>query len=339
MHIEMPTVDARFAVAQVTIDGLRKCTAILDDRFRVILTNRAFSAAFKATLNEAIVGLETGEWNGSDLEERLIEALSQSNDIHDCELEIDFSARGRRTLLINASPLTYPGEYGKHTLVQIEDVTDRRILDREKDTLLRQKDLLIREMSHRISNSLQIIASILMLKARTVISQEARHQLEDAHRRVLAVADVQGHLRPGSAPNEISAKSYLTGLCESLSNSLLDDGRAISISVEADDGTFTPNEAVSLGLIATELVINSIKHAFPGRNSGAIVVRYELGTTARRLSVSDNGVGFPTILSEPPLRVGLGTSILEALTRQLGGHLVTSADSPGTTVSVTIPRL
>ncbi|MGE5539159.1 MAG: sensor histidine kinase [Gemmatimonas sp.] len=337
----MPTVDARFAVAQATIDALRKCTLILDDRFRVILTNRAFSAAFntpaKPALNETIVRVG-GEWESSGLKARLFEALTKNSDIHDREFEIDLSSVGRRTLVVNASPLTYPDDHGKHILLQIEDVTDCRILEGEKNTLLRQKDILIEEMSHRISNSLQIIASILMLKARTVTSSEARHQLEDAHRRVLAVANVQGHLRPGGAADEISASFYLTGLCESLSNSLLNDDRAISISVEADEGTFTPNEAVSLGLITTELVINAIKHAFPDRTSGAIVVRYESGTTARRLSVSDNGRGFPTISSDTPLRVGLGTSILEALTRQLGGHLVTSANSPGTMVSVTIPR-
>jgi two-component sensor histidine kinase len=67
-------------------------------------------------------------------------------------------------------------------------------------------------------------------------------------------------------------------------------------------------------------------------------VGFESTTSAWRLSVSDDGVGISTRLSDVPARTGLGTSIVEALTRQLGGRVATAAASPGTTVSVTVPR-
>jgi len=79
--------------------------------------------------------------------------------------------------------------------VAIEDVTERRTLEREKDELLRQKDLLLEEMNHRVNNSLQMIASILLLKAQTVQSEEIRQHLRDAHDRVMAVATVQDRVQ------------------------------------------------------------------------------------------------------------------------------------------------
>jgi chemotaxis protein methyltransferase CheR len=79
-------------------------------------------------------------------------------------------------------------------LLAMEDVTRRREADHEKDELLRQKEILPQEMQHRIANSLQIIASILLLKARTVQSEETRRHLQDAHQRVMSVATVQQQL-------------------------------------------------------------------------------------------------------------------------------------------------
>ena len=76
----------------------------------------------------------------------------------------------------------------------MEDVTERLILEREKDELLRQKDVLLEEMDHRIANSLQIIASIILMKARGVESEETRLHLQDAHKRVMSVAAVQKQL-------------------------------------------------------------------------------------------------------------------------------------------------
>ena len=95
-----------------------------------------------------------------------------------------------------------------------------------------------------------------------------------------------------------------------------------------------------MGLIATELVINALKHAFPD-GARTIVVSFESSASAWRLAVSDDGVGISRNLPEATVRIGLGTTIVEALTRQLGGRLTTSAATPppGTIVSVTVPRV
>ena len=190
-------------------------------------------------------------------------------------------------------------------------------------------------MQHRVVNSLQIIASILMLKARSVTSEESRNHLRDAHQRVMSVAEVQSHLHATSGVDQIAVGPYLTKLCNSLSSSMIAEGRPIVIVVEADDGLIGSDKAVSLGLIVTELVINSIKYAFPdGRPDGRVTVSYASEGDDWTLTVADNGVGLaPT--APPPLVGGLGTAIVEALVKQLGAQ----ADvRPQPHMTVTIAR-
>ena len=122
-------------------------------------------------------------------------------------------------------------------LLAIEDVTQRRDAEREKDELVRQKEVLLQEMQHRVANSLQIIASILLLKARTVQSEEIRDHLRDAHQRVMSVATVQQQLHASGLNESINIGSYLSKLCESLAKSMVGERRPVSIKVEATAGT------------------------------------------------------------------------------------------------------
>ena len=140
---------------------------------------------------------------------------------------------------LNARKVFY--EKGTHTtvLLAFEDITDRRAVERQVQELLREKDMLLEEMQHRVANSLQIIASILLIKARTVQSEETRLQLQDAHQRVLSVAAVQQHLHSTARGEPIEIGKYLSKLCETLAASMIGDSRPISLKVHADAGTIS----------------------------------------------------------------------------------------------------
>ena len=194
--------------------------------------------------------------------------------------------------------------------------------------------MLLEEIQHRVANSLQIIASILLIKARTVQSEETRLQLQDAHRRVLSVAAVQQHLYRSDPTQPIEIATYLTKLCETLAQSMIGDSRPISLKVEADTGTAPSRDAVSLGLIVTELVMNALKHAFPGEKPGAaIVVSYNVADSDWKLTVSDNGVGKPDVRAGDG-KSGLGTSLIQALAKQLDARVEIVTNSTGTAVSM-----
>jgi PAS domain S-box-containing protein len=335
------SAERRRSLEEAIVDTVREPLIVLDGALRVVAASRSFYRAFGVSRQETegrfLYELGNGQWDIPALRDLLTAVIPHHTTIEEFEVEHDFPSIGRRTMLLNARTVFYEGNNSTSLLVAIEDVTARRALEREKDELLRQKDLLLQEMNHRINNSLQIIASILMLKAQTVQSEETRQHLRDAHERVMAVATVQEQLHPTPYGAQIEAKGYLTRLCESLAASMITDETPVSIRVEAGEGSTTSEQAVSMGLIATELTINAIKHAFPSGAKGEIVVGFESTPSAWRLSVSDDGIGISNRLAAP-VRAGLGTSIVEALTRQLGGRVTTSAAAPGTTVSVTVPR-
>ncbi len=188
-------------------------------------------------------------------------------------------------------------------------------------------------MEHRVANSLQIIASILLLKARSVTSEETRQHLKDAHQRVLSVAEVQRHLHTSVGIDEIDVGSYLPKLCSSLASSMVGEAQLIAVNVTVEDGRMDSQRAVSLGLIVTELVLNAIKYAFPKERDGArIQVTYETSGSDWKLTVSDNGIG--KIANDVP-NTGLGTAIVEALVKQLDARVDVVSDADGTSVSVT----
>ena len=229
----------------------------------------------------------------------------------------------------------YEGGADTTILLGIEDVTAQRVLEREKDELLKEKDVLFEELQHRVSNSLQIIASILLMKARVVQSEETRFHLQDAHKRVLSVAAVQKQLHASGATGSVEIAPYLTKLCESLATSMIGDTRPILLKVVGEAGSASSREAESLGLIVTEVVMNALKHAFPDdKANGQIIVAYDRAGTNWKLSISDNGVGKSDgVLAYE--KSGLGTGIIKALSNQLDAQVETLTGPDGTTVSIT----
>lgn len=231
----------RRSLEEAIVDTVREPLIVLDDALRVVIASRSFYRAFGVAPQESegrlFYELGHGQWDIPALRELLTEIIPHRTTIEGFEVEHDFPIIGRKIMLLNARRVFYEGNNSTSLLVAIEDVTERRALEREKDELLRQKDLLLQEMNHRINNSLQIIASILLLKAHAVQSEETRRHLQDAHERVMSVAAVQEQLHPTPFGAQIEAKSYLTKLCESLAASMIVDDQPVSIRVEAGEGS------------------------------------------------------------------------------------------------------
>jgi two-component sensor histidine kinase len=197
------------------------------------------------------------------------------------------------------------------------------------------RSILLSEIQHRIANSLQIIASIIMLKAKKVNSEESRAHLQDTHKRVLSIAAVQEQLSASGVLGPIDMLPYFSRLSETLAASMIADGRPVTIKVVGEGGSAPSREAECLGLIATELIMNALKHAFPAEiTEGRIVIAYDVDGINWKLSVADNGVGKPDGVFAQS-KTGLGTGIVKALAQQLDAKVETLADPSGTTVSIT----
>jgi two-component sensor histidine kinase len=328
------------ALAHAIVDTVREPLVVLDRDMRVVAASRSFYFTFKVdpdvTKGRLLYDLGDGQWDIPKLRLLLGKIIPEHGAMEDYEVEHDFPNIGLRTMCLNARQVFY--EKGSHTtiLLGFEDVTGRRGLERDNEVLLRDKGVLLEELQHRVANSLQIIAAIILLKAKTVDSEETRLHLQDAHKRVMSVAAVQQHLHASTAAGgPVEMMPYLTKLCEALSTSMIGDNRTILLKVCGEGGSASCRVAESLGLIATELVINALKHAFrESTKDGRITVSYDVFGTDWKLSIADNGIGKPDGVFAQP-RTGLGTGIVKALAKQLDAQLVTRSDPQGTTVSVT----
>ena len=327
------------ALARAIVDTVRDPLLVLDNDLRIVAASRAFYQTFhlvdKDVHDRLIYEIDDGQWNIPELRTILEKIAKDHAAVDGYEVDRDFPRVGRRIMLLNARKVFYKEGAHTTTLLAFEDITDRRAIEEKVQDLLREKDMLLQEMQHRVANSLQIIASILLMKARTVQSEETRLQLEDAHKRVLSVAAVQQHLDTAGRGGAIEVGNYLLRLCETLAQSMIGDSRPISLKVDADPGTVASHQAVSIGLIVTELVMNSLKHAFPKKKKdGAIVVSYKVADADWKLTISDNGAGTPD-LSASQKKGGLGTSLVQSLAKQLGAQVDIVSDPHGRAVSIT----
>ncbi len=322
-------------LTQAIIETIHEPLIVLDGDLRVIVASHSFYKKFdlthENTHEKMFYDIGGGQWNIPALRTLLESVIPDHTVVKGYEVEHNFPFFGQRTLVLNAREIRY--ENGrKKMLLSIADITDRRTLENEREKLLIQKDLLLKEMSHRIANSLQLIASILLLKAETVDSKESRLHLEDAHERIMSIATVQRQLDPVGIGEQIPVAGYLTALCKSLVRSMIGGRKPITVEVRAGVGSVSSDTAVSFGLITTELVINAIKHAFPNDQAGEIIVTYQADTTGWTLSIEDNGIGESEAKQATPR--GLGTSIIGALANQLQAVIRTESSADGTKVSI-----
>jgi two-component sensor histidine kinase len=307
----------------------------LDGDLTIIAASVSFCRTFQIdpanVPGRQLSDLGAGEWGMPRLTSLLKATAAGSAEIAAYEIDLVKQGGEPRYLVVNARKLDYGDNERIRLLLAVSDVTFARAEARQKDDLIREKAILLQEVQHRIANSLQIIASVLMQSARRVQSEEARGHLQDAHHRVMSIAAVQRHLAVSNL-SDVELRPYFIQLCESLATSMISDPKLLSIEVIVDDSVVDANKSVSLGLIITELVINALKHAYPGHARGKIIVDYRSDGPEWSLSVNDDGIGMPT--GTRKVEAGLGTGIVEALAKHLGASIQVIASDPGVAVTI-----
>lgn len=309
---------------------------LLDQNLVIKAASGSFCLAFE--LDPAtIVGMEfgalgKGEWDVPQLRSLLRATITGDAAIPAYEFDLVRLGQPVRHLIANAHRLDYLEADDISIVLAILDVTEVLIAKKQKDEAVREKLVLLQELQHRVANSLQIIASVLIQSARKVQSDEARTHLQYAHHRVMSIATLQRQLAAAKS-GDVVLRPYFVDLCDSIGASMIFDHDMLTLKAIVDDSVTTSDTSVSLGLIVTELVINALKHAFPDQEkSGAIVVEYWSRPTGWRLTVEDNGVGMPPEHADK--KAGLGTGIVDALSKQLDATVTVSDTNPGTRVAI-----
>ncbi len=333
-----PTVELTLAIAMVTTAA--SPLLLLNGELDVIAASATFCSAFEVEPGSVngrdMFSLGRGEWDAPRLRSLLTAVASGGAKVEAYEFDLETRDRGARRLCVNAHRLDYDEPGAVRLLVAINDVTEARANDRLRDELVHDKAVMQQELQHRVANSLQIIASVLMQSARRTQSEELRGHLTDAHNRVMSVAGLQRQLAVSNL-SDVAMKPYLGQLCQSIGASMIADHELLSITVTADDSSATADTSVSIGLIVTELVINALKHAFPNQRPGEIKVGYGDDAKGWKLTIADDGVGMPANIADA--KAGLGTTIVNALAKQLHATVKVEPGRAGTSITVERTKL
>jgi two-component sensor histidine kinase len=208
------------------------------------------------------------------------------------------------------------------------DVTENRRREEAINIALKEKEMLLKELYHRVKNNLQMITSMFNLQVRALPEGTARIALTEAAGRVRAMALVHEKLYQSGNLSSIALDTYARDLCAQLAQVGLSAQRKVEIRVDVEHLETGIETAIPLGVILNELISNCYKHAFPDGRDGIVTVRIRSDTDDKRirLSVADDGVGFPRGF-DAASSGNLGLKLVAALTRQLHGEL--EAESRG----------
>jgi len=225
----------------------------------------------------------------------------------------------------------------RHVVSMALDVTEARTAHRRAQDDLARQEALLREVHHRVKNHLQIVQSLLGMTARRVRSQAARRSLLDVRSRVRAMSVVHAELYRDPENASLRLDAFLESLLAQLRLSLPSLGR-VRCTTQLDPLQGSNDIALHLGLVLTELVTNSAKHAFADRDQGALEIRLclEDDDTFVLLEVRDDGPGLPDDAEDGTGSLGLW--LVRTLTEPRGGSLTTDPECAGACWVVRLPN-
>jgi two-component sensor histidine kinase len=234
------------------------------------------------------------------------------------------------------------GEFSQHDIAFLQGAAnilgmaiERQRYERRLKDALDRHQILLKEITHRVKNSLQVVTSMLHLQASASEDAALAKHLAEASSRVSAVGRAYERLAYDENVEKIALDSYLKDVCadaiRASSNCQLDYTADSSVRVDA-------NRAIPIALIANELITNAAKHASPeGSPPGRVAVRLsEMADATLLLSVSDDGPGLPADFDMATSK-GLGMRVVMALTKQLGGNIAHHSGADGTSFILSVP--
>jgi two-component sensor histidine kinase len=196
-----------------------------------------------------------------------------------------------------------------------------------------ERDMLLKELSHRVKNSLQLVTSLLSLHARRLSDPADRDLFDDAATRINAIGRVHERLYRGANPTSVDVAEVLRGLCIDLTRTNPEQ----PCHIDAQSVTAASDKAITLALIVTELISNGVKHGRGGPRDRGIHIELTHGNESLRLAVRDHGPGLPDGFRLDIPRDSLGLTIVQALAGQLGATLEARDAAPGTCWVLRLP--
>jgi two-component sensor histidine kinase len=233
------------------------------------------------------------------------------------------------------------GEFGEHDIAFLQGAAnilgmaiEQQQYQRKLQAALDRHQILLKEVNHRVKNSLQVVSSMLNLQANTVGDPALSERLMEASTRILAVGRAYNRLAYNADYENIDLVGYLREIVEDLEAAVAPCKIQLDTPKEIQ---FAADRAILVALIVNELILNAAKHAYAGSQEGVIHLRLvSSDDKAVSISVSDDGIGLPADF-DPALSKRLGTRIALGLAGQLGAELTRQKTTKGTHFTLVVP--
>ncbi len=200
------------------------------------------------------------------------------------------------------------------------DITSRKLAETRIISSLKEKEIMLKEIHHRVKNNMQVISSLLDLQANYVLDDQYRKLFIESQKRVFSMALVHEMLYQSENFSEIDFGKYIKDLTGELFNTYRRDKDRINISIEAENIFISIDNAIPCALIINELVSNSLKYAFSGKEHGSLKIKFVKESGDFILTVVDNGIGLPEDFNIEESK-SLGLHLVDALVTQLRASL------------------
>ncbi len=229
---------------------------------------------------------------------------------------------------ISVAPVSDEKETSNHWICVFRDVTERRNrMDRIKESL-EEKETLLMEIHHRVKNNLAIVSSMIQLQAIEEEDKELQQKLYDTISRIYTMAEIHEFLYQTKSFSKLDFTENLKNLVKMIVE-LMDSEKAVETIFDCVHVNMSINQAIPVSLIVNEVVTNSIKHAFDGREGGKITVGLKEKDKEIELRIRDNGIGLPDGF-EKAEHSSLGLHLITILAKQLEAQYNFETSETGT---------
>ncbi len=321
---------------QSTFDATLDAICLIDTDQRIVQCNRTMMEMVGAKNPDEIMGRHCWEVVHGTTEPipgcpvvRMWNTLTRET----LELQV-----GDRWFFITADPVLDEARTLVGAVHIVRDITKRKVAEEQLHTLLREKEILLREIHHRVRNIIQLAVSMMNIEVRRESDKRVREAILGTQIRLMAIASTFNRLYYSENVSRVNLQQVVRSIVDSLLSAYQTGDRTIQTDIHIDITELGVDLALPLALITSELVSNSLRHAFPEGRSGMVTITgSEEGKERFIMTVRDNGSGLPEGIN-PAEPDTTGLTLVRFLLQQIDGTLSYTSSGEGTSFTITVSR-
>jgi|GEM_PF-5599182 PAS domain S-box-containing protein len=305
---------------EVIFNGIPHPIAIMDSRHNIVKVNKSLEKKINKSSSE-ILNMKCWEiFHWADItsppESCPFEKMLLSKGIETMDMEME-ALGGYYT--VYCTPIYDDNENLDKTVHIAIDIIERKKSEDKIKYLLNEKEILLKEVQHRITNTLNTVSSLLNIKSLDMQDNISIQAFQDMSKRIHTMGMVYRNLVQTDDYKFISIEGYLSPLIDNII-SIFPNSKNLTIEKRIENFSVDSKIATSIGLIANEIITNSFKYAFPGNTDGTISINLSQSNGMINMEIFDDGVGISEI-NKNNKRTGLGMKLINSLTQQLCGEM------------------